>query len=850
MQLKSNDLQNFFLLLRLGNKGAWVSLWLSLCCFTLNSQDLLGSEELRLNLHWQAKSTFQTSVLDQVDGRQTKYAYINDQLAVIHCSPQTDTTLASATPPSCNLSIFASMSEGEARLYTMTLPFLEAALQEILVTPNGLVCLIKASEDPNTTKACFIPSTWGALDTEFTWLPDFPRHSQILKSWASGTKLYLWLRKQEQHLTDVHFYALDLEQTNASWQYLSPPPAGTESILNVSLQHDGLRNALFVLSRDFSTTRMLKYDLALDQWEKLPTSISIPQELGPAPIHNVPFGSADILYFSAQSKDGANPLFIFHTITESWRSVDMAGTLNREGSVSNAQQDFLGLEKKENSTFEVQVLQLEVTRPSFSLLNTIIIVLYFIVLLGVGIFFSQRQLTENDYFKGGNRIPWWAAGLSIYGTGLSAISFMAVPAKTYMTDWAYFMTKLPLILIPIVVGSLFIPFYKKLDITSAYEYLEKRFNLATRLLGSLTFIIFQLGRIGVVLYLPAIALNIATGWDVILCILMMGGVSLIYTLMGGIEAVVWTDVLQVIVLVGGIILCLTLISFDMEGGMSGIIRTGVDYEKFEIINMVLDWKQPTFWVVVISGFFSNLITYSTDQSMVQRYLTTRDVKAARQSIWTYTWVSLSIGWIFFFVGTALFAFYKSRPETLLPAMASNDAIFPWYIISQLPDGVSGLLIAGIFAAAMSSLSSSMNSAATAYTIDFHHMFGWRGNGLSVGRWATLVIGIAGITFALLFATLSVKSIWDEFLKIIGLITGGLGGVFLLGIISKRANGMGAFVGLLLSGVVQYFITIYQPIHFLLYTASGFLSCLIIGYCVSLLFPNHNKPISGLTIYGD
>ena len=156
--------------------------------------------------------------------------------------------------------------------------------------------------------------------------------------------------------------------------------------------------------------------------------------------------------------------------------------------------------------------------------------------------------------------------------------------------------------------------------------------------------------------------------------------------------------------------------------------------------------------------------------------------------------------------------------------------------------------AGIFAAAMSSLSSSMNSAATAYTIDFHSIFGWRGSGLSVGRWATLIIGLAGITFALLFATLNVKSIWDEFLKIIGLITGGLGGVFLLGIISQRANGIGAFVGLLMSGVVQYFITLYQPIHFLLYTASGFLSCLIIGYLVSHLFPQQNKSITGLTIY--
>ena len=357
---------------------------------------------------------------------------------------------------------------------------------------------------------------------------------------------------------------------------------------------------------------------------------------------------------------------------------------------------------------------------------------------------------------------------------------MAVPRKTYATDWAYFMTKLPQILIPIIVCWLFIPFYRKLDITTAYEYLEKRFNRATRLIGSLSFIIFQLGRIGIVLYLPAIALNVATGFDIIFCIALMGVISLVYTIMGGIEAVIWTDVLQVIILIGGIILCLILISFNLEGGVKEIIDVGKQNEKFEILNMAFDFTQPTFWVVVLGGFFSQLIVYSTDQSMVQRYLTTKDIQGAKRSIWTSTLVSLSIGWIFFFMGTALYAFYKANPPQLLPAMQSTDAIFPWYIFSQLPDGVNGLLIAGIFAAAMSSLSSSMNSAATAYTVDFHQKFKWKGDALFVGRVSTFVIGFVGILFALLFATLDVKSIWDEFFKIIGLITGGLGGVFFTG----------------------------------------------------------------------
>ncbi|MEL6867434.1 MAG: sodium:solute symporter, partial [Bacteroidota bacterium] len=576
------------------------------------------------------------------------------------------------------------------------------------------------------------------------------------------------------------------------------------------------------------------------------------------PVGIYAMGTADIFAIGRQKRADETPsterhLLVYHTILKNWNLLGelSAAPILHFFKLSNNRLAFLRWQMEEGEKPRLELLEVRVInqQQGLSWLNTIVLLLYFALLIALGFYFSRRQKDANDYFKGGQKIPWWAAGLSLYGTGLSAISYMAVPAKTYATDWAYFMTKLPQLLIPIIVGALFIPFYKKLNITTAYEYLERRFNLATRLVGSLSFIIFQLGRIGIVLFLPAVALNVATGIDIILCILLMGGISLIYTIMGGIEAVIWSDVLQVIILIGGILLCLVLISLGLDGGMQEVVAVGIEYKKFEIINMAFDFTQPTFWVVVLAGFFSQLITYSTDQTMVQRYLTTKDTQAARRSIWTSTLVSLSIGWIFFFMGTALFAYYQARPAELLPAMSANDAIFPWYIFSALPDGISGLLIAGIFAAAMSSLSSSMNSAATAYTIDFHQTFGWKGDELWVGKVATLVFGVAGITFALLFATMDIKSIWDEFLKIIGLIAGGLGGVFLLGIISTRANGAGALIGLFGSGVVQFMMAAYQPVHFLLFTATGFISCLVIGYLASFLFPTHGKAIDGLTVYG-
>ena len=223
--------------------------------------------------------------------------------------------------------------------------------------------------------------------------------------------------------------------------------------------------------------------------------------------------------------------------------------------------------------------------------------------------------------------------------------------------------------------------------------------------------------------------------------------------------------------------------------------------------------------------------------MVQRYLTTKTKKEASKSVWTNAILTIPATLIFFFAGTALFVFYKNFPAELNPTFENNDAIFPWYIASQLPSGVAGLLIAAIFAAAMSSLSSSMNSAATAYATDIHFRFNWNKNGneLAIARRATLVIGIVGTLFAFMMATMDIKSLWDEFQKVLGLIIGGLGGVFLLGILSKRANSSGVIIGLGVSIIVQILVAIYQPVHLLLYAATGFISCFIAGYLASGFF---------------
>ena len=471
------------------------------------------------------------------------------------------------------------------------------------------------------------------------------------------------------------------------------------------------------------------------------------------------------------------------------------------------------------------------------IVDFIVIALYFLILAWMGYFFSKRQKGIDDYFKGGGRIPWWAAGLSIFGTALSAITFMAIPSKTFATDWAYFMLNMTILLVAPVIVFWFIPFYRRLNVTTAYEYLEIRFNLLIRLMGSVSFILYQIGRIGVVLFLPSIALNVVTGINIFVCISLMGVVSMVYTMYGGIEAVIWTDVVQVIVLLGGAILSLILIVSATGEGFSGIIEMAKTDHKFNIINLEWSLKQPTVWVMLLGGIFANITTYGTDQTMVQRYMTTKTQKEASQSVWTNALLTIPATLIFFFVGTALFAFFKNHPTELNPTIVNNDAIFPWYIVSQLPTGVSGLLIAAIFAAAMSSLSSSMNSGATAYATDIHFRFNWNkgSNELKLARQATFLIGILGTLFAFMMATMDIKSLWDEFQRVLGLVIGGLGGVFLLGIFTKRANSAGVLIGIIASVIVQILVGINEPVHLLLYSATGVISCFLVGYIASLFF---------------
>ena len=697
------------------------------------------------------------------------------------------------------------------------------------------------------------------------------------------------------------FWRYPVNGTNAvkgTWEQLNDLPGPPRSFAVAATQSDGNHNCFYLFSgRTISqdgTINLLQdgyvYDPVLARWSPLNPNVAFTVMAGTA----FPLGSASIVFPSAadgelmakelamrdtlkqaqSAKDTArvqrlnqalnkhvtgHPGFktkirIFNTITQ---EMEFKGALPTTAQVTTTVVSWDGgfiLPSGEIRpgvrTPKVLKIIPENHKKTLGAWDILVIIVYFALLGFMGYFFSNRQKDVNDYFKGGNRVPWWAAGLSIFGTALSAITFMAIPAKTFATDWSYFMMNMTIFLVAPVIIILFIPFYRNLNITTAYEYLEKRFNLTVRLLGSSSFILYQVGRMGVVLFLPSLALNVVTNIDIITCIVLMGVISLIYTMMGGIEAVIWTDVIQVIVLMGGAILCLGLILSRLDGGIAEAVRVAAANHKFNVINLDLSLRQPTVWVMLIGGIFANLTTYGTDQTMVQRYLTTSSRQMANRSVWTNAILTIPATVIFFFLGTAMYVFFKRFPEELNPSLANNDALLPWYISSQLPTGIYGLLIAGIFAAAMSSLSSSINSAAAAYVTDFHLRFKWtpHASQLYVARIASVVFGAAGICFAILMSTWDIKSLWDEFQKVLGLIIGGVGGVFLLGILTRRATSAGAMIGILGSIGIQILVAYYQPVHLLLYSMTGVVSCFIIGWIFSLFV---GEPVKATDLtYGD
>lgn len=493
---------------------------------------------------------------------------------------------------------------------------------------------------------------------------------------------------------------------------------------------------------------------------------------------------------------------------------------------------------------------------SLSLPDLAVLLTYLVGVTGFGCWFYRRNRNSERFMSAGRSLPGWAVGLSIFGSYVSSISFLANPGKSFAADWNPFVFALTLPLAAWIAVRWFVPFFRRSGEISAYTHLEARFGAWARTYAVVCYLLTQVARLGTILYLLALALVPLTGWDIRWIILMAGIAIVIYPLLGGTEAVIWTGVVQAVVLVGGALACVATLLLGMPEGPGQVFSIAAANGKFSLGDFGGSLAQSTFWVVLVYGIAINLQNFGIDQSYVQRYIAARSDTSARSSVWLGALLYLPIGAAFFFIGTALFAFYQAQPGLLPDAIAATpDAVFPHYISTQLPAGLAGLVIAGLCAAAMDS---NLNCMSTLFLRDVYQRY-WRPGAsereaMRVLQWSTFGFGAICIGAAL--AMIRIKSALDVWWELAGIFGGGMLGLFLLGRLSRRADGRSGLAGVAVGVTVILWMTLSpkaaflpdawrSPFHGLLVIVFGTLAILVGGLVASTFFqprqPNLERP---------
>lgn len=580
------------------------------------------------------------------------------------------------------------------------------------------------------------------------------------------------------------------------------------------------------------------------------------RELAPAPGGVVrggvrATGQAHVLYL-LETANGAD-LWSYHTITDAWARQGEAGAGAPLLGASWGKGLLLAAQKDGKTAFSHSELASE--KRLLKPLDWFMIVAYLAGMLGIGWYYYAREKRNStaDFFVGGRSIPFWAAGISLYAANTSSISYIAIPAKAFETNWQYMTNNLIAVIALGFVAVAIVPLLRRLNLMSVFHYLEIRFHPAIRMLASLICILVQIGsRMSVILLLPSLAIATITGIDVTWSILMMGGFTIVYTAMGGMKAVVWTDFVQLIVKMGGALFAIGFIIWKLDGGVGEFVRTAAAENKTRLFDFSWDLTQPTVWGFIFLVIFDVVLTFPKDQVLMQRALSTRSAPEATRSIVTFALISIPGGFIFYTIGTALFAFYKSHPERMNPAL-SIDSTFPLFIAAELPTGVTGLIIAGILAAAMATLSGIMNSVATLASVDFYEKLVKNPTpkkSVLFAELATVATGLIGIAAALWLSRFNSHSLFDVSIELAGLLGGGFAGAYTLGMFTRRANWQGVAIGIAASTCLTTVAWTMKLVHPYFYLPISILLCIVIGYLASWLFPAPKQSLEGLTIYAD
>ena len=456
----------------------------------------------------------------------------------------------------------------------------------------------------------------------------------------------------------------------------------------------------------------------------------------------------------------------------------------------------------------------------FTMIDMVILIAYLGLVLLAGLHFSKKDMKGKEYFKGDGTIPWWVTSVSIFATLLSPISFLSIAGNSYNGTWLLWFAQLGIfIAVPLTI-KFFLPIYSRLGIDTAYHYLELRYkDKGLRVLGALMFIIYQIGRMSIIMYLPSMVLAQLTGININLLIIVMGVIAIIYSYSGGLKSVLWTDFIQGIVLISGVVFTLIFLAFSIDGGVGEIVTTLFN-EKFLAKNEVI--------------FDPNILNTSVFIIMVGAGT---DIKQLKKMTYGNGILSIGTATVLYLLGTSLFVFYNQNPNLL--QTAQQDQIFASYIVYQLPVGVSGLVFAAIYAAAQSTLSTGLNSVATSWTLDIQSVITKdmsMEKQTKIAKFISLGVGVVAIVVSIVMANGEIKSAYEWFNSFMGLVLGVLAGIFVLGVFSKNATNIGAYVGFIVSAILVINLKYNHPeVTSWAYSIITIVTSFIVGNIVSYLY---------------
>jgi sodium-coupled monocarboxylate transporter 8/12 len=476
----------------------------------------------------------------------------------------------------------------------------------------------------------------------------------------------------------------------------------------------------------------------------------------------------------------------------------------------------------------------------FSALDYSIFALYLLATVAIGMFFARGQRDLNEYFLAGRGMGSVIVAMTVLAALFSGISFLAAPSEGYANGPVFYLVNVAFFIATPLTVLVFLPFYYNSKFFTAYQYLEARFSVQVRTLASVSFIVRVLLWLAAATYAPALALEQATGMPLWFTILCTGVLTTLYTTFGGMRAVIWTDVLQLVVLVGGQFAIALVAISRVPGGVEKVIALGREGGRLDLSLSPDPTVRVTLWGLLIGAAFMHLIQMATDQVSVQRYLSASSLKVAQRGLWLKLFMTLPVTAVFYGTGLVLYAFYQVHGDPLVAGKITKaDQILPYFVVNELPRGLPGLFIAAIYAASMSTISAGINSLTSASLVDFYQRL-WRKPDLSersqltIARWLTL--GYGSLVIVLAFLVQRLGTLLEATNKVIGLVGGPLLGLFFLGILTKRATARGALVGWAAGLAMTLWICFGTKVSFLWYAMSGSLTTVLVGGLMSLFDP--------------